>query len=50
MECEFCKKILSSKGTLKTHQKSKKCLELQGKTSNFNCKYCEKYSKKQSSF
>lgn len=30
MECQFCKNILSSKGTLKTHQSTTKyCLEIQ---------------------
>ena len=42
MECEFCKKILSSIYSLKTHQKTvKSCLQKQGKINlNFNCEYC----------
>ena len=45
MECEFCKKSLSSSSALKYHQKSAKyCLIIQGntETSNFTCEYCDK--------
>ena len=44
MECEFCKKILSSAYSLKTHQKTvKSCLQKQGKINlNFKCEYCLK--------
>jgi hypothetical protein len=45
MECEFCKKIFSTKGNLSSHQKTAKyCLELQGKLveTSFNCDYCNK--------
>ena len=39
MECKFCKKILSSKSALNTHQRTAKyCLKIQGKT-------VEKYQK-----
>ena len=39
MECEFCKKILSSLKSLKSHQqKTKYCLDIQGK-SNIKCKF-----------
>ena len=44
MECEFCKLILESKGSLNQHKKtSKKCLKIQGKTSDIhNCQHCNK--------
>ncbi len=44
MECEFCKKILRTMYSLKTHQKTvKSCLEKQGKINiNFKCEYCLK--------
>jgi hypothetical protein len=44
MECEFCKKILSTVYSLKTHQKTvKSCLQIQGKTNNhFKCEFCLK--------
>ncbi len=51
MECEFCKKSLSSSSALKYHQKSAKyCLIIQGniETSNFVCEYCgKKFNAKQ---
>jgi hypothetical protein len=46
LECEFCKKILSTIYSLKSHQKTvKSCLKIQGKLteiSYFNCEYCDK--------
>jgi hypothetical protein len=45
MECQFCKKILSSLSALKYHQKSAKyCLVIQGNNNieNFCCEYCNK--------
>lgn len=51
MECDFCKKNLSSLSALKYHQKSAKyCLITQGSTSgsNFDCNYCDrKFNTKQ---
>jgi hypothetical protein len=51
MECNFCKKNLSSLSALKYHQKSAKyCLIMQGNTSggNFDCNYCDrKFNAKQ---
>ena len=45
MECNFCKKTLSTKINLLTHQKNAKyCLLLQGKiNTNFKCEHCNKY-------
>jgi len=43
MECEYCKKKLSSKSALILHQKKTiYCLKLQGKNTKgeFNCEYC----------
>lgn len=43
MECQFCRKTLSSIYSLKNHQKTaKSCLQIQGKMtdSNFNCDFC----------
>ena len=45
MECKFCKKILSTIGALRVHQKrTAKCLKLQGieKKGDFECKLCGK--------
>jgi uncharacterized Zn-finger protein len=45
INCEFCNKEFTTKGTLQTHQKSAKyCLELQGKSSNdeYVCEFCNK--------
>lgn len=44
MECEFCKKVLSSKTALKYHQKNtKKCLKLQNKEiDEYICIFCRK--------
>jgi hypothetical protein len=51
MECDFCKKNLSSLSALKYHQKTAKyCLTMQGRTSggNFDCNYCDrKFNTKQ---
>jgi hypothetical protein len=49
MECEFCKKIFSSKGNLVYHQKTAKycqkvrneLVENNNKKEEFECKYCE---------
>ena len=44
MECQYCKKVLSSKTNLKIHQtKAKYCLKIQGvkPTILFVCKYCD---------
>jgi hypothetical protein len=44
MECEFCKKVLSTKSNLNLHQKTAKyCIALQNKEDlqiNLNCKFC----------
>ena len=50
MECQFCKKVLSSKGNLNYHKKkSKTCLKIQQKESTQDieielttCDYCNK--------
>jgi len=45
VECDFCKKIFSSKSNLYNHQKKTKyCIELQGKerTILYDCKFCGK--------
>ena len=45
MECEFCKKIFTTKSNLKVHQtKTKSCLVIQNKNPEkiYNCLYCEK--------
>uniref|UniRef100_A0A6C0CY52 C2H2-type domain-containing protein n=1 Tax=viral metagenome TaxID=1070528 RepID=A0A6C0CY52_9ZZZZ len=49
MECEFCKKIFSTKGVLVTHQKTAKfCINIQTNINNTNnyekyiCNYCDK--------
>ena len=50
MECQFCEKIISTKGNLNYHQKtSKTCLKIQQKKSErdieidlTNCDYCNK--------
>ena len=56
MECSFCKKILSSSYTLRTHQKNTKtCIRIQESQGNkvnplFYCLYCNKnFSTKQKS-
>ena len=45
-ECKFCKKILSSKGILNTHQKTAKfCINIQNNTANhekYICNFCDK--------
>ena len=51
MECEFCKKVFSSKSNLCAHQNTAIfCLELQGKQPDekgFNCEFCnKKYAQK----
>ena len=51
MECQFCKKMLSTLSALKYHQKSAKyCLDIQGNNGNqnFSCEYCvKKFNTKQ---
>ena len=45
MECKYCKKVLSTKSSLKTHQNTAKyCLKIQGMESKqvFECKLCNK--------
>ena len=45
MECNFCKKIFSSKSSLNNHQKTTKyCLNIQNKgdVNNFSCQHCNK--------
>ena len=45
MECQYCKKILSSISSLNYHQKNtKSCLSIQGKVLNtkVKCEYCDK--------
>jgi len=45
MECEFCKKILSSLSSLNNHKLTAKyCLKIQNKTvtEKFKCTYCDK--------
>ena len=44
MNCEFCKKIFSTKSSLNNHKKTAKyCLQIQNKEINiFSCKYCSK--------
>ena len=48
MECEFCKKVLSSKSALNTHQRTARyCLKIQGKKvedvkDKFKCELCGK--------
>ena len=45
MECQFCKKMLSTIGNLKAHQKTvKSCLKFQGenKKGNYICEFCKK--------
>ena len=46
MECQYCKKILSTKGALTTHQKrTRYCLKIQGKSDTkgaYNCDLCGK--------
>ena len=44
LDCEFCKKVFSSKHILATHQKcAKYCLEIQGRDNcNFECEHCKK--------
>jgi hypothetical protein len=42
MECEYCKRILKNKWSLKTHQQTVKyCMKLQDKTNTlFLCEFC----------
>lgn len=50
MECEFCKKTLSNKGSLVQHQKTAKyCLQIQGKINDkYICVFCNtNYTTKQ---
>ncbi len=45
MECEFCKKVLSSKSALNTHQRTARyCLKIQGLqvSKKYECKGCNK--------
>jgi len=45
MECQYCQKSFSTKGTLTTHQtKAKYCLKIQGAQyeAKYICKYCNK--------
>ena len=44
MECQFCKKVFTSKNTLSTHLNTAKyCLQIQGKENNcFECDFCNK--------
>ena len=43
MECQFCKKLFTTKSSLKSHQDNTKyCLEIQGKLEKHYCKYCNK--------
>lgn len=45
MECQYCKRTFSTKGTLATHQKSAKyCLNIQGREAEivYSCDYCNK--------
>jgi len=45
MECQYCQKSFSTKGTLTTHQKKAKyCLKIQGVKPDaiYNCNYCNK--------
>ena len=45
MECEYCQKVFSTLGNLKTHQeKTKRCLSLQNKRPDiiYNCDHCQK--------
>ena len=49
MECQYCKKTLSSSYTLKIHQnKAKSCLKIQGKPNkgNFICKCSRSFTHK----
>ena len=46
MECQYCKKILKTKGSLTKHKKTAKyCLKIQGNilTKNFQCNICNKF-------
>ena len=52
MECQFCKKILSSISALNYHQKNTKyCLQIQGKNydKKIKCEYCNKLLSSKSS-
>jgi len=52
MECQFCKKILSSISALNYHQKNtKSCLQIQGKNydTKIKCEYCNKLLSSKSS-
>ena len=52
MECQFCKKILSSVSALNYHQKNtKSCLQIQGKNydTKIKCEYCNKLLSSKSS-
>lgn len=43
MECQYCKKIFSTKGNLTNHQKTAKyCLVIQNRSPSFVCSFCTK--------
>ncbi len=45
--CEYCNKVLSSKGNLKAHQKTRACLATRDKVDSlgrdYHCEHCDKY-------
>ena len=54
MECQFCKKVLSSTSSLNYHQKNtKSCLKIQGKevsNQKIQCEFCKKVLSSKSSY
>ena len=53
MECEFCKKIFTSKSNLRMHQtKAKYCLKIQEKSAEitYTCSYCSKIFNRKDSY
>ncbi len=54
MECQFCKKVLSSTSSLNYHQKNtKSCLKIQGKevsNKKIQCEFCKKVLSSKSSY